>query len=39
MITYKDPGKIDDDKFKCLLILELVVANSKHLNFPMWLPK
>ena len=35
----KHPLKIDSDKFKCLLILELVVANSKHLNFPLLFPK
>ena len=29
----KHPGKIDHDKCKGLLILQLVVANSKHLTF------
>ena len=29
----KHLGKIDHDKCKCLLILQLVVANSKHLKF------
>ena len=35
----KDPGKTNNDKFKCLLMLELVVTNSKHLNFSLFLPK
>ena len=36
---FKHPGKVDESKCKCLPSLELVVANNKHLIFPLFLPK